>query len=80
MIYTFEEMCNDDSICNYCFRTDYSEHKSYATPDGYCWCEGAWCDEAYESYLDENEITANIVTYASKVKLMNREEVNEYTA
>ena len=80
MLKTFEEMCDDNSICNHCFRTDYGEHKSCITPNGYWCCEGVWCDEAYELYLDENETTENIVKYASMVKLANREDVNEYTA
>lgn len=79
MLKTFEEMCDDESICSFCSPTDYGERKSCITPNGYWSCEGGWCKEAYESYLDENETTANIVRYASKVKLLNKEETNEYT-
>lgn len=80
MLKTFEELCDEDSICNHCSATDYGEHKSCITPNGYWSCEGAWCKDAYEEYLDENETTENIVKYASMVKLTNKEEVNEYTA
>ena len=80
MLKTFEELCDEDSICNHCSATDYGEHKSCITPNGYWSCEGAWCKESYEKYLDENETTENIVKYASMVKLTNKEEVNEYTA
>ena len=79
MLKTFEEMCDDESICSYCLPTDYGEHKSCITPNGYWSCEGEWCKDAYESYLDENRTTVNIVKYASKVKLSNKEDVNEYT-
>lgn len=47
---TMEEM--DEQLCNYCVRTDYGEHRSCSTPDGYWSCEGSWCDEAYMEYLD----------------------------
>lgn len=73
MLKTFEEMCDDMEICNYCSRTDYGEHKSYVTPSGFYSCEGSWCDEAYEAYLEENETNADIVNYASKVKLIIEE-------
>ena len=47
---TVEEL--DKQLCNYCVRTDYGEHRSSLTPNGYWSCEGAWCDEAYREYLD----------------------------
>ncbi len=68
----------DEDICNYCYRTDYGECKSCATPNGYISCEGAFCDEAYESYLEENEVTENIVRYATKVKLKNKGDFEFY--
>lgn len=77
MFETFEEMCDDESICNYCSRTEYGEHKSCVTPNGYWSCEGSWCNEAYESYLEENEITENLVKYQNCVKLINKEDFNE---
>ena len=73
MLKTFEELCSEESICNYCSATDYGEHKSCATPNGYWCCEGIWCKEAYEEYLDYNETSENIVRYASIVKLTNKE-------
>ena len=80
MLRTFEEMCDDESICDYCYQTDFGEQKSFVTPNGYVCCEGSFCQESYDSYLDENETTENIVKYASAVKLTNKEEVNGITA
>jgi len=77
MFKTFEEMCDDESICDYCSRTDYGEYKSEVTPNGYWSCEGSWCNEAYECYLEDNGLTENIIKYGSKVKLINKESVNE---
>lgn len=77
MIKTFEELCDDESICDYCSRTDYGEHNSSVSPSGYWSCEGSWCDESYESYLDNENITKNIVKYASKVKLINKGDFDE---
>lgn len=79
MLKTFEEMCDDESICDYCYQTDFGKDKSFVTPDGYVCCEGAFCQESYESYLDENKTTENVVKYASAVKLTNKEEVNGIT-
>ena len=73
MLKTFEELYDDEEICSYCSQTDYGECKSYVTPSGFYSCEGSWCDEAYEAYLEENETTADIVNYASKVKLIIEE-------
>ena len=74
---TFEELCDDDTICDYCSATDYGEHKSYSTPNGYYMCEGTWCKDAYNAYLDNENTTDNIVKYASKVKLTNKEDFDE---
>ena len=79
MLQTFEEMCDDESICNYCSHTEYGEYKSGVTPNGYWSCEGSWCKDAYEEYLDENGTTENIVKYASVVKLTNKEDFNGNT-
>ena len=72
---TFEELCDSMEICNYCSATDYGECKSYTTPNGYYACEGSWCNEAYEAYLEEENTTDNIVKYASLVKLTNKEKI-----
>lgn len=79
MLQTFEEMCDDESICNYCSHTEYGEYKSDVTSNGYWSCEGSWCKDAYEEYLDENETTENIIKYASVIKLTNKEEFNGNT-
>lgn len=77
MLKTFEEMCDDETICNYCNATDYGEYKELITPNGYVSCEGNWCKEAYMNYLDNENATEDIVKYASKVKLLNGEDFNE---
>jgi hypothetical protein len=74
---TYEEMCDEESICNYCSQTDYGECKSSATPNGYWSCEGSWCKDSYDKYLDDEGVTENIVKYASKVKLLNKEDFSE---
>lgn len=74
MFKTFQEMCDDESICDYCRETDYGEHKSCHTPNGVSFCEGEWCDRAYESYLDDNETNENIIKYQECVKLINKEK------
>lgn len=74
MLKTFEEMCDDESICKYCAATDYGDYKSCHTPNGYYMCEGTWCEEAYDAYLEEEETSFNIVKYASCVKLTNEED------
>lgn len=71
MLKTIGEL--DEDLCNYCYRTDYGEHKSGVTPNGYWSCEGSFCEEAYAAYIDENETTENIIKYATKVKLNNKE-------
>ena len=71
---TFKELCDSGEICKYCSPTDYGERSAYVTGSGtYVTCEGAFCTQAYDSYLDANETTENIVKYASRVKLVNKE-------
>lgn len=70
MLKTFQEMCDDETICNYCYPTDYGEHKFVSYPGGCYMCEGRWCEDAYEDYLEQEATTANVVKYASCVKLM----------
>jgi len=52
-VYTLEEMCDNESLCGYC-HAEPGWH-STARGDPVC-CEGAWCEEAYQTYLDDNEI------------------------
>lgn len=56
----------DEGLCQYC----------RADPGVRCggggepvWCEGAYCDEAYERYLDDNGITENMVIIKHKTKV-----------
>lgn len=77
MLKTFKEMCDDESICEYCSQTDFGEYKEQVTPSGYSCCEGMWCKCSYDKYLDERGVTENIIKYASKVKLLNKEDFNE---
>ena len=39
----------------------------------------AHCEDAYREYLDDNETSENVVKYASKVILTNKEDIDEYT-
>lgn len=73
ILQTFEEMCDDETICGYCYQTDYGEHKSCSTPSGYYCCEGTWCKESYERYLDNYDATEQLVKYQNSVKLLNKE-------
>ena len=43
----------DEELCSHCAATDYGEKMACHTPDGAWMCEGRWCDEAYQAYLDE---------------------------
>lgn len=49
---TQEEL--EDELCAYCERTVYGEHRTYGTPNGPVMCEGRFCGEAYQEYLNEN--------------------------
>lgn len=73
MLKTFDELVEEESICNYCSATGYGEHTSasYVNSKGCYWCEGAYCEDAYKKYLDKNGATKNVVKYASKVRLIN---------
>lgn len=43
-----------EELCEYCKATDYGRHSSYVCQSGYVSCEGRFCCNAYEQYLDEN--------------------------
>lgn len=43
----------DEELCCHCAETDYGEKKECHTPSGVWMCEGRWCAEAYQAYLDE---------------------------
>lgn len=45
----------DEDLCNYCRDTGYGEHKAMMTPTGYYFCEGSYCGNAYENYLENND-------------------------
>lgn len=52
---TFEKLFDRDGLCSYCSETDYGEHKyDISSRWGMVPCEGNWCDEAYQEYLDVN--------------------------
>lgn len=42
-----------EELCCYCSQTDYSDKKEIHTPSGVWMCEGTWCGEAYQAYLDD---------------------------
>lgn len=48
----FEDI-SDDELCQYCSRTNYGEIKFVDSPDGPIYCEGRWCEEAYDAYLED---------------------------
>ena len=48
---THEEL--DETLCVYCSQTDYGKHRATGTPNGVWMCEGRWCGDAYQEYLDE---------------------------
>lgn len=43
----------DEELCHYCLRTERGEYKSVGYPGGVHYCEGAFCTEAYDLYLEE---------------------------
>lgn len=49
---TMEEL--EEELCGYCSPTNYGEVSSCVTPNGYVSCEGRYCNEAYQKYLDDN--------------------------
>jgi hypothetical protein len=79
MLQTLDELCESEELCKYCSATEFGEHKFGTTPNGYYSCEGSFCEEAYDSYLDDKNMTENIVKYACNVTLINKEELDEYT-
>lgn len=44
----------DEELCSYCEQTEWGERRCYGTPTGPVMCEGSFCGEAYDLYLDEN--------------------------
>lgn len=49
---SMEELQDSEELCKYCARTDYGTRKFCQTPNGYWSCEGSWCEEAYDAYLE----------------------------
>ena len=47
----FEDM--DRELCQYCEKTNYGNEAYYQTPHGIESCEGRWCEEAYDAYLED---------------------------
>lgn len=71
---TLQEMGEDETLCGYCHQTNYGANKSVHSPSGVDFCEGRWCESSYESYLDEFEVTENLVKYQNNVKFINKED------
>lgn len=44
----------DDELCSYCKDTERGTLATYGTPSGPVFCEGSFCDMAYETYIEEN--------------------------
>lgn len=53
---TIEELQEKETLCEYCEATDYGLLATVHTPSGVITCEGAYCEEAYKSYLEESEV------------------------
>lgn len=52
----YNEM-DPEELCTYCADIDYGEKAYYSTPNGPVMCEGAYCDRAYQAYLDDEGFT-----------------------
>lgn len=55
---TIEELIEElgEELCKYCFYTDYGEDLNAAKVSYHLTgCEGMYCKEAYENYLEECE-------------------------
>lgn len=50
---SLEELATDDELCSYCYRTGGGEYSMIVTPNGLSACEGRFCEEAYEEYLEQ---------------------------
>jgi hypothetical protein len=44
-----------DNLCNYCIPTERGREATVYCPSGLFMCEGIFCDEAYETYLEEED-------------------------
>lgn len=52
-----EELLDCEILCDYCYETGRGEYAFTSTPNGPVMCEGAYCDRAYQSYLDDEGFT-----------------------
>ncbi len=50
---SLEKLATDDELCSYCYRTGGGEYAMVVTPNGLDACEGRFCEEAYEEYLEQ---------------------------
>lgn len=51
---SLEELDNDE-LCRYCAPTNYGERRVHIVPNaGAAFCEGDYCEEAYQKYLEQN--------------------------
>lgn len=53
---SFDKMA-DDTLCFYCEETEGGKAAVIGTPNGPIMCEGAYCEEAYQAYLDYEGFT-----------------------
>ena len=50
----YEEMDDGESLCKYCVCTQYGENMNAPQPNAFhSGCEGIYCNEAYEQYLED---------------------------
>ena len=66
IIRDIEEMAEDESLCEYCHAEPGIFPDSYGNP---CSCEGLYCSDAYEKYLDENGFSKRAVKVKDKTKV-----------
>lgn len=67
MYKTLEELGDAEELCYYC---ELDPDTNYGNPgNGYYGCEGSRCNEAYQAYLDELEITDKVIKIKNKTNV-----------
>lgn len=66
IIRNIEEMAEDESLCEYCDSEPGWHMSGSGTPYS---CEGSFCKEAYDRYLDELEVSERAVIIKNKTKV-----------
>ncbi len=66
IIRDIKEMAEDESLCEYCDAEPGWHSNGCGEPYS---CEGSWCKEAYERYLEDIGVTDTVVKIAKKTKV-----------